>query len=150
MKKKLTIIDIIIVLLILLVIGFAGIKLIGSIGNKTDSVTYTVLVNDHMPEIARTVVPADNVLLDPVQEVYGKVTDVELKPSEKYMFNSISGQFVKQTTEDRVDIYLTVEAPVTRDDYGVAVGEKYLRVGYSQGINGPGYAVTGYIVDVME
>ena len=134
----------------MLAIAFVGIKLIGSIGNKTENITYTVLVNDHMPEIASTVVPTDNVLLDPVKEVYGKVTNVELKPSEKYLFNSVSGQFVKQTTEDRVDIYMTVEAPVTKDDYGVAVGEKYLRVGYSQGISGPGYAVTGYIIDIGE
>lgn len=150
MKKKLTFIDIIIVLCIILVVAFAAVKVIGSNNKATKTINYTVLVSDHVPEVAQTVIPAEDILLDPSQEVYGKVVNVELKPSERYLFNSLSGQFVKQSTEERVDIYITVEAPVIEDEYGFCVGSKYLRVGDVQGISGPGYAVTGYIIDIGE
>ena len=150
MKKKLTIIDIIIVFCVIFAVVFACTKLIGSNKKSDVTMTYTVLVTDYNPEIATKVVPSDNVLLDPVQEVYGKVAAVELKPSEKYMFNSNTGHFVKQTTEERVDIYMTVEAPVTKDEYGFAVGEKYVRIGSGQSVSGSGYSVNGYVVDINE
>jgi len=87
MKKKITIVDILIVLAVVLVAVFVFGKFSGTAGASKKTVTYTVLVTSVMPEVADSMVPDDNVLLDAKGNAYGRDTNVSVSPSQDSYLN---------------------------------------------------------------
>ena len=150
-KVKITLIDILIIVAIILVcvLGISMLKKTMGTSN-TKHVVYTVLVADQTPEVAQSIAPESNVLLDPTEEAYGSVTNVEVKPAEGSFFSVSEGKFVQQSTEEKKDVYVTVEADATDNEWGYDIGRQHIRVGASQSISGRGYGVNGYIVDIAE
>ena len=151
-KVKLTLIDVLIIAAIILVCAAGALMLkksrSGSVNTK--HVIYTVLVADQTPAVAESIVADDRVLLDPTDEAYGSVSNVEIKLAENSYFSAFEGKFVSQTTEERKDVYLTVEADATENDWGYDIGKQHIRVGEKQSVSGGGYGVSGYIVDVAQ
>ncbi len=150
MKKKLTIVDIIIIAVILIV-GVVGFSMLSkSAGSSTKAVTFKVLVTDQLPEVANAVVASDNVLLDTSSNKYGKVTDVEVRPCEETYFDAKNERFIKRTINDRNDIYITIEADAIEHEWGYELGDHNIRIGEKQVVSAPTYGVEGYIVDILE
>ena len=150
MKKKLTVVDLIII---------AGVLIVGVIGfsmlPKTTSsslvpVKYKVLVTDQLPEVANAIVVSDNVLLDASNNKYGKVVGVEVKSCEETYFDAKNEKFVKRTINDRNDIYITVEANVQDMEWGYVLGDHVVRIGEKQIVSAPSYGVEGYIVEFVD
>ncbi len=150
MKKKLTIVDILIIAGVLIV-GIVGFSMLprGTVNNSV-TVTYKVLVTDQLPEVAKSVVISDNVLLDASDNKYGKVVGVEVKPCEETYFDAKNEKFVKRTINDRNDIYITVEANAQEQDWGYVLGDHNIRIGEKQIVSAPSYGVEGYIVGFVE
>ena len=150
MKKKLTIVDIIIILAVVIV-GIVGFKMLsGNSQSATKTVSFKVLVTDQLPEVASAVVVSDNVLLDASSNKFGKVTGVEIKPCEETYFDLKSEKFVKRTINNRNDIYITAEAEVVEHEWGYELGDHKVRIGEKQIVSAPAYGVEGYIVEILD
>lgn len=152
MKKiKITLIDVLIVAAVIVacIVGVSMLKKGGS-SAETKHVIYTVLVTDQTPEVAESIVPCESALLDPTEEAYGSVTNVEIKPAENSYFSASEGKYIAQSTEAKKDVYVTVEADATVNDWGYDIGKQHIRIGASQSISGSGYGINGYIVDIVE
>ena len=150
MKKKLTLVDIIIILAVLIV-GIIGISMIPkSVQNNTKTISYRVLVADQPVEIADSIKEADNVLLSASSNTFGKVTGVEIKNAEESNFDLKSEKFVNSAVDFRSDIYLTLEANVIEHDWGFELGDQKVRIGEKQDITAPTYGLSGYIVEIID
>lgn len=148
--KKITIIDILIVLAVI-VVALVGVKMLApSGGAQTEKITYTVLVSNQLPQVADSIKPAEKVLLDTAENVYGSVIGVTSEPAKSTQFNAEDGKYIEQTNEERRDVYITVEADVTVNEWGYDIGSTHVRVGEQQTLGGPGYGVSGYIVDILD
>lgn len=150
MKKRLTIVDLIIIIAII-IIGVVGFSMLpkGTASN-TKTISFKVLVTDQLPEVANAIVVSDNVLLDASSNKYGRVTGVEVKPCEETYFDLRSEKFVKRTINDRNDIYITAEADVIEHDFGYELGDHKIRIGEKQIVSAPTYGVEGYIVEISD
>lgn len=150
-NKKITLIDILIVLVavlaIVFVVGRSG-KTIG--GSKTEKVTYMVLVSDQDPETSEGVIESDKVMVDTTEKMYGRVVSVERKPAHITRFGADTGKFLEQDNEERHDLYITVEVDAVKNPWGYQMGDQKIRVGEQQNLGGPGYGVSGYIIDIAN
>ena len=150
MKKKLTIVDLIIIAAIVIV-GIIGFSMLSKgTTSTTKTLSFKVLVTDQLPEVANAIVVSDNVLLDASNNKYGKVTGVEVKPCEETYFDLKNEKFVKRTINNRNDIYITAEAEVVEHDFGYELGDHKIRIGEKQIVSAPAYGVEGYIVEIFD
>lgn len=147
-KKKITIIDVLIILLVIIAAVFALMKLRGTAPASGKTVTYTVLVSNQLPEVAGNIVPEDNVLLDTATNSYGDVTAVDIQPSSKSLLDAENGRYVLRTTEERKDVYITIRVTASENEWGYDIGDQHIRVGERQIVSGRGFAATGYIISV--
>ena len=150
MKRKLTLIDIIIILVVLTV-GVIGVSMVSNTTqDSAKTVRYKVLVVDQLAEIAEAVKEADNVLLDTASNTIGKVIGVESKKSEESYFDLKNEKYKSTIVDYRNDIYVTIEADAKECDWGYELGEQKIRVGEKQNISAPAYSLTGYIVEIID
>ena len=150
-NKKITLIDILIVLVAVLAVVFVAGRFGKPIGGtKTEKVTYMVLVSDQDAEMVEGVVKSDKVMVDTTEKMYGRVVNVERKPAQFTRFSASNGNFVEQTSEERIDLHITVEVDAVKNAWGYQIGDQKIRVGESQNLGGPGYGVSGYIIDIAN
>ena len=150
MKRKLTLIDIIIILVIL-TIGVIGLSMVSNTTqDSTKTVTYKVLAVDQLTEIVEAVKETDNVLLDTASNTTGKVVGVEAKNTEESYFDLKNEKYTNTVVDYRNDIYVTIEADAKEYDWGYELGEQKIRVGEKQNISAPAYSLTGYIVEIID
>ena len=150
MKKKITFIDLIIIAVVV-VVAVVGISLLGNKGGGSKTaITYKVLVADRLPEIAQQIVADDNVMLDPKENAYGKVVAVECKPCEDTYLDVRGERYVIGTTEERMDVYITVEAQAQESGSGWKIGAQDIKIGEQQSISAKTYGVEGYIIDILN
>ena len=150
MKKKITFIDLIIIAVVV-VVAVVGISMLGKKSSgSANTVTYKVLVADQLPEVAQQIVAQDNVLLDPKENAYGNVIAVESKPSEDTYLDMKNERYVTRTTEERMDVYITVEAQAQESDFGWKIGAQDIKIGEHQSISANTYGVEGYIIDILN
>ena len=150
MKKKITFIDILIILVAVLAVVFAFLKFSEPAGASRKTVTYTVLVTSIAPEIAESFAPDDHVLLDAKNNAYGRVVDVKVSEAEDSFLNQKTEEYVITKIDERKDVYVTVEAEATVNDWGYEIGRQHIRIGELQNITATSYVATGYIVGVED
>lgn len=150
MKKKITIVDILIVLAVVFVAVFVFGKFSGTAGASKKTVTYTVLVTSVMPEVADSMVPDDNVLLDAKGNAYGRVTNVSVSPSQDSYLNQQTEKYVISKLDDRKDVILTLEAEATVNDWGYQIGQQHIRIGEQQNVSATKYVAKGYIIGIDD
>lgn len=150
MKKKITFLDLIIVAVILVVV-VVGISMLGGNGsNSLDTVKYKVLIADQLPEVAQQIVVEDDVVLDPKENVCGNVIAVESKPCEDTYLDLKNERYVSRITENRMDVYVTVEAQASVSNFGWKIGAQDIKIGEHQSISANTYGVEGYIIDILN
>ncbi len=154
-KFRLNIFDIIIILAVLAAAaavvyifrpsGGAGI----SIGGSSGKVRYTIEMTG-MPAGSSQLVSPGDVITDSTKNYgMGSVVSVEVGPYTTYVPDVSSGVSRKAEIEGYENVYVTIEADATITDSTITTTGGYVvRVGAASTAEGPGYAGTGYVIDI--
>lgn len=150
--KKFTVIDILIVVVLIAVIAIGGYILVPKMLNNEElsSVECTVLLNDAEKELAEAMEVGDKVTMSLTEKDGGVIKNIEVKPAEKTELNIMSGEYVQQTLDNRVDIYVTVDMKASVTDTSVKVGSTVFKVGAETTLRGKGYAAMGYVIVIND
>lgn len=150
--KKFTVIDILIVIVLIAVIAIGGYILVPKILNNEElkNVECTVLLNDTEKELAEAMKVGDEVTMSLTEKDGGVIKNIEVKPAEKTELNIMSGEYVQQTLDNRVDIYVTVDMKASVTDTSVKVGSTVFKVGAETTLRGKGYAAMGYVIVIND
>ena len=152
--KRLNILDAIIVLIVLVACVFGYFYINKSentiIPDSTTKVVYQIRTMDSLPETYE-MIEEGTTLYDSVKNyVIGTIVKKESLPSERYSYNTKTGEFVKtELPQDSItDILLTVEADAVITDQNISIGDYIIKIGQNAYIKGKGYAGIGYIVSI--
>ncbi len=150
--KKFTVIDILIVIVLIAVIAIGGYILVPKMLNNEElkNVECTVLLNDTEKELAEAMKVGDEVTMSLTEKDGGVIKSIEVKPAEKTELNVMSGEYVQQTLDNRVDIYVTVDMKASVTDTSVKVGSTVFKVGAETTLRGKGYAAMGYVIVIND
>lgn len=151
-KKKWTLIDTLIVILVI-VAAVGGYKMFGSktASKGTDNtVKAVVLIASQEQGLADAMNVGDDVTVSLTEKDSGKLVDLEVKPAETMVYDSINGAYYNTTLEGKIDIYATVEMDVSETDYAFTAGSTIVKVGTRIPFRGKGYATEGYIINLEE
>ncbi len=151
MKKKWTFVDTLIVILVV-VAGVALVKVFGTpkSAGDTKTVDAVVLLAKEDKEVADAISKGDAITISLTEKDTGILKDIEVKDAETLVYNSIDGKYVIEPVEGKVDIYATVELDAKENDYAFTSGSTVLKVGEKLPFRGKGYALEGYIIQIME
>ncbi|MCC8169000.1 MAG: DUF4330 domain-containing protein [Oscillospiraceae bacterium] len=151
-KVKFTVIDVLIILIVIAVIAVGAVKLAPSLFNGADKekVEFTVLITGKDEEFADAMKVGDRATLSLTEKDGGEIVNVETQVAEMMVFDSIDGSYKIQQIDNKVDIYVTIEADVKVTDLSVKTGDTDIRVGEDIPVRGKGYATSGYIIAVNE
>ncbi len=153
MKKKISIIDVIIVLVIIGAVAFVGKKAVGSGAHKGthQTVSYTVLLSNQ--EIGRFagIKPGDVVCINEENDNdRATVKAVSTEPSEIMTYNSNTGEYRMVESKEGEDIIIELESDVLSDDIGMKNGDTAIKVGMNAAVRGTGYSGKGYIIKIAD
>ena len=129
-KAKFTAIDAIIILVILAVIVVGAIKILPSFTNGSEK--------------------GDDVTISLTEKDGGVVKNVESKPAETMVYNSIDGTYSNEVIEGKYDVYVTIEADTDVSDLAIKAGGTAVKVGAEIPVRGKGYASTGYVIGIDD
>ena len=152
MKKKLTIIDVLIILVLIIAVIVGCVYAIPKIINRAQSTTatFTVLIAAQEPGVADAMHVGDSVSLSYTDKDGGRLVDIQTQPAETMTFDSIAGEYKTETIEGKEDIFVTVEADVNASDTYIKTGETFIRVGSQMPIRGKGYVASGFVISLDE
>ena len=150
MKKKLTLIDILIIIAVVLVMAFLLTKIVSGRNGNQKTVSFAVMATNLLPENADAVKVCDRVLVDAEDDIYGKIVSVESKASEDYYFDYTKESYLKNVVEERKDVFLNVEVDVDDTEAGYKAGERFLRIGEAMYLAGDDFVVQGFVIGFEE
>ena len=153
MKKKLSIIDILIVLIVAVCVIFA-IKYFSTNSKKAynvPEVSYVVELKSLSDEYLDVFKEGDRVT-DGVKGGYlGNVTKVEIKDNVETREDTEKGCFVQTSFENRKDVYLTISGvPTTYNDDEILFATQEIKIGKQLHMKSKNYVGHGYIVSVID
>lgn len=147
---------------VIILIGVAAVAIVG-IGmlrnasgaeqaDQAAKVVYTVEDADAPLELVQAVQIGDRVNIGVNGVDSSVVTDVQYKPAEKVMFDSLSGTYLISELPDKYELQVTCEAEAAVSDMSISAGSTPIRVGAEFSVKGRGYAVIGYVIqsDLVE
>ena len=76
--------------------------------------------------------------------------NVESKPAETMVYNSIDGTYSNEVIEGKYDVYVTIEADTDVSDLAIKAGSTAVKVGAEIPVRGKGYASTGYVIGIDD
>ena len=154
-KKKLNVIDYLIIVLVIAVIGVGGYMLNSSIkqhsqANDSSTVTFEVFLqeqNEYIGLAAQSIVNQE-LLLSQKEKDYGILKDVRIEPAKRAVQDKVNGVFQMQPLPDKYDVTLVIEAKATVNDASIAIGQTQLRTGTQLVVSNKDFAAAGYIFDI--
>ncbi len=147
-KAKFTVIDAVIILIVLAAVGFGAMKLVSALTDSTNGkAEFLVELTMKEQELADAMKVGDKVTMSLTEKDGGVIKNIETKPAEQMVFDSIKGEYRNETVEGKIDIYVTVEADVEISDIAVKMGDTSIQVGTNIPVRGKGYASSGYILE---
>ena len=150
-KAKFTAIDAIIILVILAVIVVGAIKILPfTSGSEKEKVDFTVMVQNKDEDFANAITIGDDVTISLTEKDGGVVKNVESKPAETMVYNSIDGTYSNEVIEGKYDVYVTIEADTDVSDLAIKAGGTAVKVGAEIPVRGKGYASTGYVIGIDD
>lgn len=151
-KYKWTGIDTLIVIVLAAVIAAAAYVLGPKFFKRADKETaeFTVMLSEKEPEYGDAIKVGDKVTISFTEKDGGIVKDVKVEQAKKQAFNSIDGTYSTEPVQNKVDVYVTIEAEVTASDTAIKTGDTALKVGTEVPVRGKGYAAMGYIITLNE
>ncbi len=151
MKKKWTVIDTLIVIAVI-VAGVVLFKVFGGsidTGEKT-TIEAKVLLSAQEPEVGDAIKVGDTITVSLTEKDSGILKEMDIKPTERMVYNSIEGVYKNITDEETVDIYAVVELQVSETDLAYSTGSTVVKVGEKMPFRGKGYALEGYVIEINE
>lgn len=151
-KASWTWIDTIIVIVVAAVLVVAG-KILGPMlfeETEKEKVNFTVMLQKKEDELAQAMKAGDKVTLSLTEKDGGIIKEVRVEPSQRLTLNSIDGKYSMEPVDNKVDIYVTVEADCTISDKAIKTGDTAIKVGTDIPVRGKGYASSGYIITIDE
>ncbi len=150
-KKKINLLDIVIILLAIIV-GIFGYRFMKRTDNiESDSstkVVYQVMASSVIPEVG-DMIEIGGLLYDSGKNsCLGTITNKEVKPSTRMDTNRETGEFVQTEVTDKVDIILTVEVNAKVTNQNIETGDFIIKVGNKADVKGKGYAMNGYVIKI--
>jgi len=153
---KISVVDLIIVLaLILAVAWFAYAKFGRDLGQEIAArevpVRYTIVVSGLRPTTADALKKGGPVSEFKTGARIGTISDVKVEQGDIWTMHD-DGRWLRTKTDDRVDVYVTVEATAREGENVVTVNGVEVRVGTSLGVTTKWVAVNGNIMtlDLLE
>jgi len=152
MKKKFTVIDVIIVLVLLAVIAFGFIKIKDNIqnGGTTQKINFTVLAKNVNKGVGNNVNIGDEVSISLKEKAYATVVGVSETEHKEAEFSPSKKKYVTQEVEGKSDIYIELECDANVSDTEILDDNVPIRVGNEAYIHGKGYAFEGFIVIIND
>lgn len=151
MKKKWTVIDTLIVIAVI-VAGVVLFKVFGGsidTGEKT-TIEARVLLAAQKPEVGDAIKVGDTITVSLTEKDSGILKEMDIKPTERMVYNSIEGVYKNIIDEETVDIYAVVELQVSETDLAYSTGSTVVKVGEKMPFRGKGYALEGYVIEINE
>ena len=149
-KMKWTVIDTLIVLVVAAVVAVGalmfGPKLIGK--SKSEKVTFVVMMQEKDIELAEAMKAGDKVTLSLAEKDGGIIKDVSYVPATRQTFSSMNGVYTDVPVENKVDLYVTVEADCIISETAAKTGDTAIKVGTDIPVRGKGFASSGYIITI--
>lgn len=149
--KKFTLID----AAIIVVVIAAAIILLSMLpknlaGDNTTPVTVRVLASEVQPQVSDKIVIGETAVLSYTEEYKGKVVDFSSEPTRVITEDTENKEFKVSTSKTTEDVYITLEVDASVSENAIKVGDVALRVGNFLPVLGKGFAVNGYIIEVLE
>ena len=149
--KKFTLID---AAIVVIVIAAAAILLTmlpkSQAGAGTTPVTIKVLASEIQPQVADKIVIGETAVLSYTEEYKGTVVDFSSEPTRVVTEDTENKEFKISTSKTTEDVYITLLVDAQVSENAIKVGDVFLRVGSILPVLGKGFAVNGYIIDVIE
>ena len=151
-KSKFTVIDAVIIVVVLAAIAIGAKILLPRFLTTTDTRTVSckVLLSDKEYALAEAMQVGDRVTMSYKEKDGGVITGIEVTPTRKTVFDSISGEYISQDIEDKCDIYVTLDVEAQVSDTAIKSGGVVLQVGSETPIRGKGYASSGYMIVIDD
>ena len=145
--KKFNFLDVII-LVVVVAAAIVGIGMLrdASGAGQSAKVVYTVEDADAPLELVQAVQVGDRVNIGVNGVDSSVVTDVQYRPAEKVVFDSLAGNYVKTELPDKYELQVTCQAEAAVSDMSISAGNTPVRVGAEFSVKGRGYAVIGYVI----
>ncbi len=148
--KKFNFLDVII-LVVVVAAAIVGIGMLrdasgAAQAGQSAKVVYTVEDADAPLELVQAVQVGDRVNIGVNGVDSSVVTDVQYRPAEKVVFDSLAGNYVKTELPDKYELQVTCQAEAAVSDMSISAGNTPVRVGAEFSVKGRGYAVIGYVI----
>ncbi|MCI5969787.1 MAG: DUF4330 domain-containing protein [Clostridia bacterium] len=153
MKKKISLIDILIILVIALCLVFV-VKYFSTNSKKAynvPEVSYVVELKS-LDEKNLDVFKVGDKIIDGVKGGYlGNVTKVEIKDNVETREDTENGRFIQSSFENRKDVYLTISGvPTTYTDDEILFATQEIKIGKQLHMKSKNYVGHGYIISVID
>ena len=151
MKKKWTVIDTLIVIAVIIA-GVVLFKVFGGnidMGEKT-TIEAQVILAAQKPEVGDAIKVGDTITVSLTEKDSGVLKELDIRPTERMVYNSIEGVYKNIVDEETVDIYAVVELQVSETDLAYSTGSTVVKVGEKMPFRGKGYALEGYVIEINE
>lgn len=154
-KRKLNIIDWIIILLVVAALFVAGYFYVSrqpsDVAADTVKIDFTVMVTNLPQETAESFKIGDCVSFGESTSGSGVISNVEITPYTKLTKNKNDGKFVWSNFPEKYTAYVTVSSDVTKTEYDYISGSEVVAVGKKMPINSVGAASeSSYVVNITE
>lgn len=153
MKKKISLIDILIILVIALCLVFV-VKYFSTNSKKAynvPEVSYVVELKS-LDEKNLDVFKVGDKIIDGVKGGYlGNVTKVEIKDNVETREDTENGRFIQSSFENRKDVYITISGvPTTYTDDEILFATQEIKIGKQLHMKSKNYVGHGYIISVID
>ncbi len=152
MSKKINIFDIVIIVA-LLVAALAGYKMIAKTGNDAleavSEVSFTVEIANCENDLANKINVGDDIYDSVKGGYYGKVQDVQIKPSKLATPNPVSGKYDLVEYPNRQNVHITIKGtPTSVSEGNIQFASQKVKVGTVAYLRSKNYVGFGHIIDI--
>lgn len=142
------IIDLLVILVILAVVTRFGTGIHqSSAGSQVKEIEAILYVKEVKDATANVIKVGDTVKETKTNGVLGKVTDVEVKPSET-LVETADGRIVVYPNPVLKDVYITVKGTGSVNENAIVLGSNEIRIGTSLQIKTNIYSVTSTVIEI--
>ncbi len=149
-KKKVSIFDILIGAAIFLVLAAIAYVLVispmTSTVAETKTLEFTVEVQESTLDVLELAKEGDPVTIS--EKSQATLKKVEYKSAEQIVIDQVKGEYTTVTIPGRYDIFVTVTGNASENAQDISIGNMPIKVGMSVSIEGKGYSINGYVLDM--
>lgn len=147
-KKRITIIDILIVLAVA-VAGVVVMKVMRPSGAASNgNVEFVVLAGEVDNKVAEGLKAGDKAILSQTQKTEVTISEVRAVPSRINVFDNETLEYKTQESELKSDVYVTVNTDANISDTAIVKDDVFIRVGEEVSIDSKNLSVKGHIVEI--